>query len=702
MIKFITALCLFVPASLCASAGVAIFPCENRTGDPRADWIGYAAADALYRVLTHESRARVWDPVFLFSADSAGWRMHSDSALARHAARWKWSHCVGGGYTVDGDSIWIRIRLAVDRDGRIEQSGADIAGSSGNFTECIKHIIEALGRLSAGDLAVGRLSDGHIAPNSLKAYGAYAAGLGYEMHGRFARALSAYEHAVRADDKLALAWVRISRIERAARRFDKAEAAAQKALDAAPRDPGAVAAYAEAAFEHEGYQKLQAFVAQNTNLLEQTPEGMRVIGRVRIASGNYQRAIAMLTRAVAAGPANLEADFALGQAYQAAGQFEAASAVFRRLIAYRPAHIRYYAFLGEAYRRSGRLMESNSILQRALALEPDNTTTLVSLANTYFHLGWYEKAQQLLVRARELKPNMAEVHVNLGVICWHRGLHDTARQAFERAARGERHVQAALVNQANIAFLGGDIKKAIRGYHQAEKSGPKDERMYFNLGLAFLARNQLKRAAACFDEVLYLSPHRLDAAIHAARIAELLHRESDAERHYRTILELAGSHRVALQKLTALLRRAARYEEAVTLVETYLETTPHDRELRLLLPRIYRDMQWYEVAVMEYDNLTKDAHFAENPAVYLGLGKSMYDLIRFKGGGDYDLTIARLKKAAQLDPRNPEPHLLIAAIYADYKGMPSLALDHWKQALRLSTDRKQRAEIQALIAEARQ
>ncbi len=696
MKKIALLLAVIVPLGAYARIGVAVFPLENRTGDQLADWVGCAIPDMVYRTLYDIADVQVWDPVFLFSADSVGWRMSSDSLLALHAARWKWQLGVGGGYTIAGDSVWIRMRFAAHQDGRIDRSDLEIAGTLSHIGSAAQRIIAELAAAAGEDGFAARTEFRRLLPARREAYGAYAAGLGFDMHCRYARALSAYAHAADLDKSFGLAHHRMSVIYRAGRLYDKAEVAVRKAYDAIADNPVIVAAYAETVCGRSP-QKLRSCIDQHRPLLERTSEGMRVIGLMHIMAGEYQRAIAILTRAVAAGPANLDTDFMLGQAFLSGGQFEAAAGVFSRLIEYRPAYVRYYAFLGDAYRRSGRLMESNNILERALMIAPDNIATLLSLANTYFELGWYRKAEQLLLRAQSLKPSLSEVHVNLGVIYWHLGEQRRARDAFEQAAHGSRHAQAALVNQGNIHFLASDVKGAIKAYRRAAKNGPQNEQVYYNLGMAYIARGKLKDAATCFEEVLFLSPNRLDVVIHQARIAEKLGNVANAEQHYRRIIELAPNHRPALSKLIALLRREQRYEEAVQLIEDFLEQSPRDREFRLLLPRMYREMQWYEVAVMEYDKLARDEQFMNSAAVYLGLGTSMFDLIKYKGNTGYDLAIARLKRARQLDPSDPEPDRIIASIYAEYKQMPSLALDHWKRALELTDDREKREELKALI-----
>lgn len=690
---------LLLAVSAFARVNVALFPLGNMSGDPLLDWVGCAVPEVCFRKLYEVPEVLAWDPVLLFRADSTIWRMAGDSALAVHGERWSWDLALGGTYEATADTVWLRVQ-GIRREGeqfdrkewRLQCAAGDVPATVSGF------LLELLGTLGvnlsrADSLVVnGTLS---VAPN---VYATYARGYGYEMHGVHEGAVSAYAHALDLDRDFGWAHYRLGRLYADSRDPAKAREHLDEAVSILESSPLVVAAAGGHRLDTEPRQKALAFVNGHSRVLAGSAEGMRVTGRAYLVSGEYQRAVAVLTRAVAAGPVDLETDFALGRAYLASGQFEMATDVFTRLIRMRPRYVKFYSFLGTAYRRAGRLMESSSTLEIARRIAPGDVAVMINLSNTYFELNWYRRAEQLLVRARTVNPELDELYINLGVVYWHMGRKDEAEEAFAAVRGKQGFAQPALNNVGNTLLLSGKVRDAIKAYRRADKAGGKSEVICYNLGLAYLERGKLRDAAECFDEVLLLAPARLDVVELRASIAERLGRREDAELYYRKILELRPTDRDVLTKLVALLEEQARFEEAVKLVESYLQSLPSDLLLRLKLPELYRRMEWYEVAVMEYEKLASDRDFSDDYRVHLGLGVSLYDVVRHKGGRDYDKAIYHLKEAARLSPSNPEPHIIIGEIYMDYKKYRDLAMEHWTKALEKAGTEAQRNRVKKLMA----
>jgi predicted negative regulator of RcsB-dependent stress response len=90
--------------------------------------------------------------------------------------------------------------------------------------------------------------------------------------------------------------------------------------------------------------------------------------------------------------------------------------------------------------------------------------------------------------------------------------------------------------------------------------------------------------------------------------------------------------------------------------------------------------------------------FPDDSGGLLGVGESMYGLIRYKGYRDYDNAIYALKLAGTSAPDNPIPPRLIGDIYADYKGYGELAIDYWKKALVKTHDKVLRKSLELKIA----
>lgn len=695
LIFFLMCIC---HCALASRTSVAVFPLKNDSGNEIHDWIGYGMAQTMSRWLRLMDGFQVWDPVFLVTTDSSCADMSSDSSAVQHRNRWLWDVAVGGKYRVSGDSILARCRVFWST-GKEEPLSVEI-GHAGRvddfflFTHAV--LLKIFGtiqhQLSPQESSV--MAAGF--PADFAAYRTFASGYGFEIKGNRNAAVTAYERAVEIDPRCVEALCREGVICQAGNRFAEARSAFERAFAGAPADPYIAAAYADFLLDCDVPATAMKFINTHRALLEKSAEGMKVIGKMFIAAGEFQRAVAQLTRAVAFGPSDLAVEFALGSAYSISGDYTRAADIFNHLIRYQPYCVRYYASLGAAYRRAGRLMESTIVLESAAKITPDNTMILVDLAHTYIRLGWFEKAGQLLLKARDIFPLQSDISVNLGVVYWYENRKEEALKCFQEAAAVATTRQSAMNNMGNLFFWEGSPKKAIEAYRAADEAGRKNETVLYNLASAYLAKGDLKRGAYYYDQMLRLVPDRIDVLVQQASIADKLGRTEAAEAYYHSIIGLLPDHEDALRGLVRILLREKRYKEAVQPIEDFLARQPMNREIMLLLASVYRQMAWYEVALMKYQVLVRE--YPSDSSGNLGVGECMYALIKEKGLENYDDAILALKKASDCAVLSPVPDMLIGNIYSDCKGYRELAVDHWKKALQRAKDKSTRKFLEKRLA----
>jgi tetratricopeptide (TPR) repeat protein len=699
IIRSIVIIFLVLQSAIAASrVSVVLFPLKNESVDELHEWIGYGFAETFSRKLQGMEGFQVWDPIFMYQTDSAGCDMVSDSLTRLHQIRWQWDVAIGGKYRASSDSIIADFKL-VWATGREEPLKVQfkVAGKEPDFfslcNEALQKAFSAIQyKVSSRDSETLRRGFS----NDFSAYRTFAQGYGYEMHGNHNGALTAYARAEEIDPHFGMAACRQGILYRASNDFGQARAAFERAVASNGENPYYAAEYGDFLVECESPATAAKFIDAHRLQLGATADGMKAMGKLYVATGQFQRALALLTKAVAYGPSSLDVEFSLGTAYLAGGDFVRAADIFNHLIQYRPAYVRFYASLGGTYRKAGRLMESTQILESAQKIAPDNTMILIDLAHTYITLGWYEKAAQLLLRAHEISPLLGDITVNMGVVYWYQGKRDEAVRCFNDAAQKATTRQSALNNLGTVLFWGGSIGKAIEAYKKADEAGGKNETILYNIAMAYLKEGKPKKAARYFDEMLALTPDRIDVLLQQSAIALSYKRYGDAEGYFHKIIELLPDHEGAIRGLVEILLRQGRYKEALQPVEDFLERQPINHEFMLQLARIYHKMGWYEVALMKYQAVTKE--FPNDSSGYLGAGECMYYLIKEKGDRNYDNAIMALKQAADHSPRNPEPEMLIGDIYADYKGYKELAVDHWRKALAKATDRPTQRQLERKLA----
>jgi tetratricopeptide (TPR) repeat protein len=689
---------LFAHSSL-AVTKIAVFPLVNKSGEKSLDWTAFFAAESFDRVQQYCPDIQVISPAFLFPVDSTGWTMLSDSLLKTHWLRWGWNVACGGTYTVLQGKIYCDMRILLLKNGRPQKKTVSISGSVDSIDALANGLYFQVASLIGYPLSKAQ-QQALRRPLSASpaARATYCAGFGFEMQNNIPAALTSYARCVELDPSFAYALCRMARLYRACGAMDRSREFFGRALSQSENIPVIVASAADFYVGNDPASKALDFVKKHQAVLEQTAEGMTAIGKSMLLAGELQRAIAMLTRAVAKGPPDNEADFILGRAYITSGDFAKAIDVFNRLVKYQPDCVRFYALLGAAYRSSGRIMEALKILEQSNAAAPGTVVLQVNLAQTYFDLGWYDKAELLLTSVLQKNPDVPDLYVDLGVLCWFTGKHKEAGEYFDQAARMGKNMQSAINNEANILVLTGDVGKAIDLYRKADRIGGRNEIILTNLANAYLAKNRLDDAAACYGAVLALSPDRLDVLEKCALIAEMRTRDADAINYLRKILEIAPHDKEALASMAGIMMKLKQFKEAIEPVEAYLNDFPLDKKFLVLCAELYRQMGWYEVAAAKYETIVKD--FPDDPDGYLGLGKSLFDLIQFKNGKDYDKAIYYLKLAVERDKTNPEPEYIMGMIYQDYKNYRELALDSFKAALSKATDPGMRKTLTECVAKA--
>ncbi len=133
-----------------------------------------------------------------------------------------------------------------------------------------------------------------------------------------------------------------------------------------------------------------------------------------------------------------------------------------------------------AARRPG---EAANRLAEALALDPQNTAAAINLGGAYILQGKYARAIPVLEAAASLEPDNAMVWSNLA---------------------------AAYLGRLSLATRENQ-DKAVAAYEKALALDPRAPHVHYNLGLIYLERRDLLRAAAHFYGALETDPADRDA-----------------------------------------------------------------------------------------------------------------------------------------------------------------------------------------------
>ena len=693
--RMLPALLLIVQLAQSDRLQMVVFPLKSKSDSEVTHWVGYAFPELVARKGVISESIRVWDPVFLFHQDSTSVIGGKDSLINAHRNRWQWDVALGGKYSVNRDSVSVELEVLQFRGKDVpERTELNQSGDLNELEEILSGLLFRIYTLL--DLPVStydsirKISD----RVSVMAYQTYIAGYGLEMQRNYEGAITAYHRTIELERHFERALCRLGNLYLQSEKLSRAQPLFSE-LSLKTDDPVTVADVANFYVESRQYKDARRFIASQWQILEKSAYGLKVAGKMYLADGEYQRAISLFMKAIAAGVSDLEVELNLGLAYLFTADYNRATELFNRLIRFRPDYYRYYCCLGAAHRRAGRLMESCRVLETALKKEPDNATILNELATTYIELKWNNKAIQLLLLALEKSPQLHDTYVNLAVAYWSAGQKQESYKWLEEARHFVHLRQSVFLNYGNILFSEGMERSAIRMYKKAIKSGEKNIILYQNLARVYENSGKLNKACHYYRECLELSPNHTGLLTKLAGTSEMIGQYSEAENYYQKILDISPYQKTVLNRYVELLIREGKLEEAVKPIENYLFHIPSDKECMLQLAEIYLKMQWYEVALMKFQAVIRD--FPENAEGYLGAGRSIIEMIQNKGTGKYEDAIYVLKQAVTLAPQDIRADILIGDIYMQYKGYPELAVDHWKKALLKAKDPTRRKEIEERI-----
>jgi protein O-GlcNAc transferase len=251
-------------------------------------------------------------------------------------------------------------------------------------------------------------------------------------------------------------------------------------------------------------------------------------------------------------------------------------------------------------------------LQKVLAEQPDFSYAHFQMAYVYTALKRNAEARAEYERTISLDPKMAEAHLNLGLLL-----------IDERPA------------------------DAVAPLRKAVELLPEQSRPRFLLGVALERTGEKAAAVESFEGALGLDPRDFETLVHLGNAYLDSKRAAEAEKEYRSALEIQPTYAPALLGLAQSLD-AQKRPEAAEAYGKYLSTQPADIAMRTRLVHLLLEQEKYDDALAELDR----ASVGQAPTV---------DSLKLRadiqiGQKHLDDAIATLKQAIALAPDNAQLH----------------------------------------------
>lgn len=244
---------------------------------------------------------------------------------------------------------------------------------------------------------------------------------------------------------------------------------------------------------------------------------------------------------------------------------------------------------GEAYSR-GDLFTCRELLIRVTALDPENPNVWRNLGTVSLDLGLYDDAVTAYLQVIEIDSSRVDVFTDITGALLGAGRVSEALRAGQLAVQHTPEDGLAFNNYGMALMESGNFKDAAMCFNTAIRREPGNASVLYNCGRITLIAGDSEEALMLFQSASAADPGFLAPQLETARTLGILQRHIEAEEKILSVLARIPSDPEALNILAFSYSSQGRLEEAVSVLESLLESNPGDLHSRLGLAEcLYRN-----------------------------------------------------------------------------------------------------------------
>ncbi|HZT31174.1 MAG TPA: tetratricopeptide repeat protein [Bryobacteraceae bacterium] len=212
--------------------------------------------------------------------------------------------------------------------------------------------------------------------------------------------------------------------------------------------------------------------------------------------------------------------------------------------------------------RAGRPGQAIQLLRGVLDREPDSPGALYYLVRSCRLAGDKPCAAEAARRLLWQAPDSAYAHKLLGEALDAEYRDSEAEQEFRKAAAQDPGLPEVHFALGMICWRRGELDRAGQEFLAEQRINPAFPRTTFYLADIALRQEHTARAVAYLEESLRLDPAQYDALCELGKAYASLGRDTDAIAQFRKAAALKPGEPAAHYRLSRLLRKAGRIQEA--------------------------------------------------------------------------------------------------------------------------------------------
>jgi protein O-GlcNAc transferase len=278
--------------------------------------------------------------------------------------------------------------------------------------------------------------------------------------------------------------------------------------------------------------------------------------RLALQRHDHQRARMHAERLLALAPDEPQHLFLAGLADARAGQTEQARSHYVAAIdASSGNYPEAYFNLGLLEKAAGRAAQATEAYRKAIELRPDYLEALNNLGLLHASRGDHAAAEDAYRKALALDSRYLPAWINLGKSRLRRQAHVEAIDALERAVAVRANSQEALLNLGVAYRHAARPDDAIATYRKLLAAQPRYVSGWYNLGIALESARRDREALECYDRALQLDDAHVRSLARSARLRMQAGELAAAGRQYETLLDHDPANREARMLLADVRRQ---------------------------------------------------------------------------------------------------------------------------------------------------
>lgn len=302
--------------------------------------------------------------------------------------------------------------------------------------------------------------------------------------------------------------------------------------------------------------------------------------------------------------------------------------VFRQAVSIDVNQIHAWTCLTLSLHKAARYQESIQIGDKVLEIKNDDINFKILMIENFRRLLQFNEALALCEDMKESHPKTYKILLKKGLILRDMQRYEEALEVLKQASEFQRDFQVCL-EIANISLKIERPKEAQEFYSYALQINPSSVEAKLNLGLAFEALGDLKKAQKTFYDAVALSEGKnLLAFIHFGRICEEIEDFEYAAKSYGSLINLLKLN-INSQSFKELISKKEFHDTFTTLINKQVA----------LLTNLYRFEESIELC-FDISMLLKNAH------AWINCGVALFER------GDFQDSIRAYKLALEIDSEN--------------------------------------------------